>query len=309
MDQPIEAKRSLCPQVSIVLTTLNAERFLRECIDSCLAQTYADFELIVADGGSTDRTLGIVSEYTDQRIRVVHQENNEGKLAGAINIGLDAASGEYLTWMQADCRYVPTAIEEMVGALEGDSEAGQVCADFWEMNESGVVTKTITLPPPDSYLHALGDPGGVCFLIRRAVRETIGRHDHWAYPSQDYDYRMRIAQRYRTIRIERPLYYWRVHGSSLSTRLTWVTLARKDVAIRQKLGLSDRAQARKLLAKIDVSSAFECFQNARYQEVPRLLLFGLTRDLSYSRNRGVWSILAKSLYRSLTGTAPHSKSR
>src|SRR5689334_14430774 len=69
--------------VSIVLTTLNAEQYMRECLDSCLQQTYPHFELIVVDGGSVDGTLDILRTYSDPRIRLVHQQGNRGKLAGA----------------------------------------------------------------------------------------------------------------------------------------------------------------------------------------------------------------------------------
>src|SRR5437016_3657116 len=88
--------------VSIVLTTLNGARYLRESIDSCLGQTYRNIELIVVDGGSTDGTLDIVASYYDPRLRLIHQEHNEGKLPGAINLGLADARGELLTWMQDD---------------------------------------------------------------------------------------------------------------------------------------------------------------------------------------------------------------
>lgn len=249
----------------------------------------------MADGGSTDDTLTIIGEYGDPRIRVVHQKNNEGKLAGAINTGLAESSGKYLTWMQADCLYDKTAIEEMVNALESNPDAGQVYADFREIDERGAVIKTNCLKEPEEFLDALGDPGGVCFLIRREVREVVGIHDVSAFPSQDYDYRMRIAMRFKSIHLRKPLYSWRVHENSLSTAYGWVSLARKDVEIRQKLGLATKKQARKLQAKIDMAYAFECYQNKKWAEVPQLVKSGLRRDPVYALNRGVWSILMQSL--------------
>src|ERR1700694_5070754 len=119
------------PSVSIVLTTRNGARFLRQSIDSCLAQTYAEIELIVVDGGSTDGTLEIVARYKDARMRVLHQENNAGKLPGALNRGLADAQGAYLTWHQDDCYYSPEAIETMVSFLEEHPEVAQVYTDWW----------------------------------------------------------------------------------------------------------------------------------------------------------------------------------
>src|SRR4029079_525295 len=99
------------PLISIVLTTLNSERYLARAVASCLGQTCADLELLIVDGGSTDRTLDIVATITDPRLRLIHQAGNAGKLPGAINLGLAEARGNLLTWAQADCWYEPNAFE------------------------------------------------------------------------------------------------------------------------------------------------------------------------------------------------------
>src|SRR5574338_94197 len=121
--------------VSIVLTTLNGAHYLRESIDSCLGQTYTNIELIVVDGGSTDGTLEILATYDDSRLRVIHQLNNEGKLSGAINLGLAHAKGEYLTWHQDDSYYALQAVEKMVECLEKNPEIGPVYTDWWLLQE------------------------------------------------------------------------------------------------------------------------------------------------------------------------------
>lgn len=287
------------PRVSIILTTLNAARFLREAMASILDQTFRDFELIMVDGGSTDDTLNIVASYADPRILVIHQQDNIGKLPGAIDLGLQNSLGNYMTWMQADCRYEPHAIASMVTALDEHEGCGQVYADFWKIDADGHRTQLVKLGDPERFLDGLGDPAGVCFLIRRQVWETIGPHDCSAYPTHDYDYRMRIAMRFSSCHIEEPLYEWRLHPESITSRIGgWTSEARNDVRIRKKLGLANRCQARRLLARIDIAYAFECFQNARYREVPGLVISGLRRDPGYTRNRGVWAILVKSLCRS-----------
>ena len=290
---PIEAG---CPGlVSIVLTTLNGARYLREAVDSCLGQTYENIELIMVDGGSTDGTLDILANYDDPRMRIIHQENNVGKLPGAINLGLDNARGEYLTWMQDDSIYHEKAIETMVAHLQSNPEVGQVYADFWEIDAEGKIKRVIQTRDPEDFLENLGDPAGVCFMIRRSVREAVGPHDVTAYPTQDYDYRLRIALQFPSLHIHEPLYYWRLHDVSLTGRLGWVALARKDIEIRVKLGLATPQKAQRLLAEIDIAYAFECYQNGQLEEVPALVWSGLRRDPGYVLNRGIWSILAKSL--------------
>jgi glycosyltransferase involved in cell wall biosynthesis len=285
------------PSVSIVLTTLNAAPYICEAVDSCLQQQYTNLELIVVDGGSTDETLDILRNYTDPRVRLIHQQQNAGRLPGAINLGLEHARGEYLTWMQGDSYYEPQAIGAMAAALTDHPEAGQVYADFWELNSEDHSRVHRCLPEPEEFLKSTGDPAGVCFLIRRSVRAAVGIHDVTTHPNHDFDYRMRIALKFSSWHIREPLYTWRFHPASLTARFGWEALARKDVEIRQKLGLSNQQEARHLLAEIDIACAFEQYRQGELGRVPRLVLAGLRRNNRFAANRGVWSILLKSLLR------------
>jgi glycosyltransferase involved in cell wall biosynthesis len=281
--------------VSVVLTTLNGARYLRQSLDSCLGQRYRNIELLVVDGGSTDDTLAILATYTDPRMRVIHQENNVGKLPGAINLGLANAHGEYLTWMQDDCVYDPRAIEVMVEALESHPEAGQAYADYWIIDADGNVTGSQQTLEPEEFLTAKGDPAGVCFLIRRSVREAVGIHDVSAYPTQDADYRWRIAMQFASFHIRAPLYYWRLHPYSLTGSRPWIIDARNDIRVRLNLGLITARQARQDHAEFNIAFAFDQYQRGRHDEVPDLVLSGLWNDPRYCLNRGVWAILVRSL--------------
>jgi glycosyltransferase involved in cell wall biosynthesis len=284
------------PLVSIVLTTLNAATYLRECLDSCLLQTYSHFELIVVDGGSSDETLEILATYSDPRMRLVHQRGNSGKLPGALNLGLAEARGEYLTWMQADSRYDPSAIETMQRCLQQQpDQVGQVYADFWHIDASGATTGIQVMPEPEEFLTSSGDPAGVCFLLRRAVRETIGRHNESSFPIQDAEYRWRIARRFDSVHLHQPLYYWRLHPNSLSGSRPWVIDVRLGIPIRLHMGLLTPRQARAELGKLDIAYAFDRYANGCLTDVPALVLSGLRRDPRFMCNRGVWSILLKSL--------------
>ena len=98
------------PQISVIVPVYKVEKYLRECVDSILAQTYRDFELILVDDGSPDNCGAICDEYAakDSRIRVIHQENQG--LSGARNSGIDIARGEFITFVDSDdlvdCRYL-----------------------------------------------------------------------------------------------------------------------------------------------------------------------------------------------------------
>jgi glycosyltransferase involved in cell wall biosynthesis len=285
------------PRVSIILTTLNASRFFSEAIESILTQTVTDIEVIVADGGSEDGTLELVDEYRnrDSRVRLVHQAENIGFLAGAINAGLEPARGRYLSWAQADCFYAPEAFERMLAILEDHPDIGQVYADYHTVDERGAQLLRSKLCEPEDILAAPSDPLGICFLLRREVRESVGVHDHATFPCQDFDYRIRIARKFRSDYLREPLCSWRIQPDSLSSRLGWATLSRKDIEIRLRHGLLDSATARRALAEVDAAVAFEHYRAGSWFEVPPAVWSAFRGNRQLAGNRGLWSILARSL--------------
>lgn len=90
------------PKISVIVPVYNAERWLHRCVDSILAQTYTDFELLLIDDGSTDSSSDICDEYAlvDPRVRVLHKPN--GGVSSARNLGLDNVRGEWITFVDAD---------------------------------------------------------------------------------------------------------------------------------------------------------------------------------------------------------------
>src|SRR5690606_27273688 len=92
----------MMPKVSVIIPVYNAEKYLRECIDSVLAQTFDDFELLLINDGSTDGSGKICDEYAqkDARVKVFHKEN--GGVSSARNLGLDNAKGEWITFIDSD---------------------------------------------------------------------------------------------------------------------------------------------------------------------------------------------------------------
>ena len=90
------------PQISVIVPVYNSEQYLHRCIDSILAQTFTDFELLLIDDGSTDKSGVICDEYVlkDKRVRVFHKEN--GGVSSARNVGLDHARGKYIGWVDSD---------------------------------------------------------------------------------------------------------------------------------------------------------------------------------------------------------------
>ena len=107
--------------ISVIIPVYNVEKYLRECIDSVLNQSYQNLEIILVDDGSTDSSGEICDEYEKQdiRIRVIHQKNQG--LSGARNTGFQNANGEYVYFLDSDDWIVPEAIKCLVKRAEEES--------------------------------------------------------------------------------------------------------------------------------------------------------------------------------------------
>lgn len=110
------------PEISVILPVYNAEAYLRQAIDSVLAQTFTDFELLIVDDGSTDRSAEIIRSYDDPRIRCLSNEGNKG-LIYSLNRAIDEAKGRYLARMDADDICLPQRLEKQVRYLQKNNIA------------------------------------------------------------------------------------------------------------------------------------------------------------------------------------------
>lgn len=104
-------------KVSVLMPVYNAEKYLREAIDSILNQTISDYEFLIIDDGSTDSTADIVKSYSDNRIKFIQNEKNEG-LIYTLNKGLDLCQGQYIARMDGDDISLPDRFEKQVAYLD-----------------------------------------------------------------------------------------------------------------------------------------------------------------------------------------------
>jgi glycosyltransferase involved in cell wall biosynthesis len=119
------------PKVSVIVPIFNQAPYIRETVDSVLAQDHANTELVLSDDGSTDGTTAILREYAErdpERVRVVASERNTG-IAGAFNRALDAHSGEYIAWLGGDDVMLPGKLSRQVALLQSRPEVIGCCHD------------------------------------------------------------------------------------------------------------------------------------------------------------------------------------
>jgi len=119
------------PRVSVVTSVYNGEAHLEECIDSILNQTFQDFEYIILDNGSTDRTPEILERYSDPRIRIIHQENLG--ISGSLNKGIDLSGSDLIARLDADDYSFPQRLEQQVSFMEQNPEIAFCGSRFKEL--------------------------------------------------------------------------------------------------------------------------------------------------------------------------------
>jgi GT2 family glycosyltransferase len=202
------------PLISIILPTYNGSRYLREAIESCLAQTYQDWELIIVDDCSTDSTPQIIAEYEqrDSRVRSIRHEINK-KLPQALNTGHAAARGDYITWTSDDNRFLPRALQEMTRFLEQHPSVALVYSDCVLIGDQGEYLRDFPSLPPSrlAYVDTLA-----CFLYRRSMYETLGGYDVDLFLAEDYEYWLRAYRQFEFAQLPQVLYQYRWHNRSLT---------------------------------------------------------------------------------------------
>lgn len=128
------------PMISVITPMYNAEKFLGTSIDSVLNQTFTDFELILIDDCSTDKTLDIAKSFSDSRIRILQTEKNLGNPGMARNIGLDAARGEYFYFVDADDAIMKSALETLLKIII-ETKSDIVYCSKWFVPDDSNFTK------------------------------------------------------------------------------------------------------------------------------------------------------------------------
>jgi glycosyltransferase involved in cell wall biosynthesis len=216
------------PLVSVVIAAYNAARYLPETLESALAQTHAHREIIVIDDGSTDETAARVASY---RSRVTYIRRAHGGLAAARNAGLRMVRGDYIALLDADDLWKPEKLEVQLDVARRHPESGLIACDGVQFDGEAVLDSHLLGRALARALDA--SPGGeitghfhraflegstiACpaqTLIPRRVMEELGPFvDSGA---QDYDYYLRISQRFPLSLHGHSLVRWRYRPDSLS---------------------------------------------------------------------------------------------
>ena len=205
------------PKISVVMAAYNAEKYLRESIDSLLTQTFIDFELIVVNDGSTDGTLAILESYGDERLRIINNAQNLG-LPKSLNIGIKSARGEYIARQDADDMSLPQRLEKQYAYMQANPQIALLgsLSNYLDGADNKVPYEVEFLPAPtfadlmksNRFVHS-------AMMIRKTVLDKVGLYEaiDWA---EDYELWLRIAKHYEVRNLQEVLVLYREHDYQLT---------------------------------------------------------------------------------------------
>ncbi|MBI5406413.1 MAG: glycosyltransferase family 2 protein [Nitrospirae bacterium] len=278
------------PKVTAIIPSYNGERYISHAIESVLAQTYKNIEIIVVDDGSTDRSLEKVRPYLS-RIKYIFQENSG--VCNARNAGISNSNGELIAFLDCDDRWLPEKIERQVSYFSANPQEKFVhCAvkfinsrgegitpeDYWRNLRFNGEVKDVK----EIFMHFAMLPSAM--MVKRQLFDEVGLWDQEFALCEGYNLCLRIALRYPLRFINEPLVLYRLHDANCSNTIgfdlkrikvvesflmerpdSYKIIGRRDIKMRL-LGLYS-AMARFLLSTGDYAQARKYFLKA-YKKRP-----------------------------------------
>ena len=209
--------------VSIIITTYNRANFIEEALNSVLAQTYINWEIIIIDDGSTDNTKDIVNKYLYNN-KIFYYYQNNTKQAGALNTGLKYAKGEWIAFLDSDNRWLPNRLESAIKHINIGTNAGLIYGDIYTINESGkrISDKNMKRFSGKVTSRLLFD-NFITFnttLIKKNILDKIGGFNSNLERAPDYDCWLRASTVTNVLYIKEYLADYRIMDDQISTDKT-----------------------------------------------------------------------------------------
>ena len=312
-----QATRASMPTVSVLMPVYNAEPYLAEAVESILGQTFADFELLIVDDGSTDRSRGMLERYAarDGRIRLRSRPNTGYTVA--LNELLDMAGAELLARMDADDVALPQRLARQVDYLGAHRDV--VC----------VGTAVHFIDAAGRFLRE-GHPGmdheeiqhralaGDCplnhpsVMMRRAAVQSVGGYHPEFQPAEDLDLWLRLGEVGRLTNLPEVLLRYRQHARSFSEQYQRLQLERSAAAVLEacrRRGIPPQEVAVSPWRPVDRRSRMHAYvgygrRGLERSDYPMALHYGLRAVAQVPWHPAGWRLLARILQRLLARALP-----
>lgn len=208
------------PLISVIIPAFNAEKTIEATIQSVTNQTFTDFELIIVNDGSTDRTLEIVNSIEDPRIRVLSYPNS-GRVSISRNRGFTQAVGEFIAFLDADDLWTPEKLDLQLKALQSNPQAAVAYSWVDCIDENGKFLRSTRRISINGDVHGellLGNflENGSNPLIRKQALIEVGNFDETLLNAEDHDLYLRLAANYQFVCVPVPVVLYRISPNSKS---------------------------------------------------------------------------------------------
>lgn len=265
------------PKVSVIIPAYNSSRYLAETIESVLAQSYREFEVIVVDDGSTDETLAVAQRFAPT-VRALTKAN--GGPASARNLAMQHASGDYLAFLDSDDLWVADKLEKQVAFLESNPQValcyGQAVMFSGEADQK-IERERIGYTGEASFaLLLLGDflPNSTV-VLRSTCRERVGwlNEDRELIAGEDYEYWLRVAKEFPLAGLSEVLAYYRLRDGSLlgdgadtekGLRLSLAVLSSVE-KLYPRMWDESGIEKQRLLARLHIRAGFAWKQRGQWR--------------------------------------------
>lgn len=269
-------------KVSVITPVYNGEKYIGEAIESILGQTFRDFEYIIINDGSDDRTAEIIASYNDPRILRIDNRTNI-RIPASLNKALQLAKGKYVVRNDADDISLPEKLQKQVDFLESDADVCAVGTSNCTIDENGRQLGVSMCLDGQKSIHFLCMP---TIMVRKSCFEKLGMFREDFEIAEDYDFYLRFIEHFRIENIAEPLYKYRIHNSSVTSEKKIITQLYTALAI-------EMAEERKRFGKDRLMTA--SLSEARIIIDQKLGVSGLKLRKILSHNYYTWADASKNL--------------
>lgn len=226
------------PLISVIMPVYNGGKFLDAAVQSILTQTHSEFEFIIIDDGSTDRSLQKLAGYAakDQRIRLVSRPN--AGVARTLNELFEQARGEFIARMDGDDVSLPLRFEMQMSYLHAHPEVVAVGTSFELIDDHDRLLTVRHMFPDNARIQSrlISGDSHLCHasvMMRRSAVQRLGGYDEAAYPAEDFDLWLRMGEIGELANLPDVLFRYREHPESISTKLQTTQIERKREACQR----------------------------------------------------------------------------
>ena len=239
--------KKINPLITVYITNYNYGKFIKKAIDSVLNQTFKNFELIIIDDGSKDKSAKIIKQFQNKsKIKVVFQKNKG--LIVSNNLALRMSKAKYIMRLDSDDWLDPHALEIMFNILERNKKISLVFPDYYEVDKNGKIIGQVRRHDFKK-VKLLDQPAhGACTMIRKENLLDIGGYDEEFNCQDGYYLWLKFIKKYVVRNVNLPLFYYRQHQNSLTNNSKRILFNRSRI-IRK---LQKKENTKKIVALLPI---------------------------------------------------------